>query len=168
MKNLVNIVLPVYERSIKVYWPKNNLRNLRNDEDNYENEIQQFNGYDLTLNCLNGIVVENSKYFISNSIGSFSDGYGDVNTSISELDKFFILDKSNIEYSLRCWDLALEIRNSHMLTIIFDKEEKVVGVLNHAVRKKFFHFKNFKENLGLDLNYPNNLIVENIRFHEFE
>ena len=65
MKKLVKIDLPFYKKSIKVYRPKNNLRNLRNDEDNYENEIQQFNGYDLTLSCLNGVVVENSKYFIS-------------------------------------------------------------------------------------------------------
>ena len=168
MKKLVKIDLPFYKKSIKVYRPKNNLRNLRNDEDNYENEIQQFNGYDLTLSCLNGVVVENSKYFISNSNGSFSDGFGNVNTSISELDQFFILDKSNTEYSLRCWDLALEIRNSHMLTIIFDTEENVIGVLNHTIRKKFFHFNNFKKNLGMDLNYPNNLIVENTRFQEFE
>jgi hypothetical protein len=48
--------------------------------------------HDLNLNYLNGVVVENSKYFTSNSWGKFSDGYGSVNTNSDELDQFFLLD----------------------------------------------------------------------------
>jgi hypothetical protein len=124
--------------------------------------------HDLNLNYLNGVVVENSKYFTSNSWGKFSDGYGSVNTNSDELDQFFLLDITNVEHSFRVWNLSLEIRNSHVLTVILDPNGKVLAVLNHSIRKKFIYINRFRDCFNINAKYPEDLIIDNIKFEEFE
>jgi WD40 repeat protein len=124
--------------------------------------------YDLHLNYLNGVVVENSKYFTSKSGGSISNGYGDINTWHDELDQFFLLDVTNAEHSFRVWNLSLEMRNSHVLTVILDPNGKVLAVLNHSIRKKFIYINRFRDCFNINAKYPEGLIIDNIKFEEFE
>jgi hypothetical protein len=168
MQKILNLELPEYNKNVKVYRPYNNLRNLRNDAENYVDDIEKLGGYKFEIKYLNGVVIENNKYFISDSYGKFSDGYGVLNTSISELDHFFLVEENGTEFSFRCFNLFLEIRNSHLVSVIFDSQELILGVINHSIRKKFLCPKTIKKSFNFDNDYPDNIILEIFNFSDFQ
>ena len=163
MDNLLKLKLPSCEISIDLIKDDDLKRWSKITGD----EIIEFLGYEIEIKFLNGVVVDTNKYFINHTSGRFSDGFGDVYTSYSELDQFFLLDKSDVEHSFRYWDLRLELRNSHAVTVIFDRNDLPLGVINHSIRKKFINLDTIRKSYKIAGDYPDNLILEQINLSIF-